>query len=119
MFAAASLTDALEEADRAFTAATHIQVKSSYAARSVLAKQIEAGAHADVFFSADRDGWTIWIARLLPAAPATDLLGNALVLIAPSDRQVQLKIAPGFALRRRARVRTARVRGPDSVPAGL
>src|SRR4029077_12164135 len=53
VFAAASLADALEEVDRAFTAATGVRVAASYAASSVLAKQIEAGAPADVFFSAD------------------------------------------------------------------
>ena len=53
VFAAASLTEALDELDGAFTAKTHIPVKTSYAASSVLAKQIEAGAPADVFFSAD------------------------------------------------------------------
>src|SRR5215475_7638598 len=53
VFAAASLVDALDEVDRKFTVQTHYQVKTSYAASSILAKQIEAGAHADVFFSAD------------------------------------------------------------------
>jgi molybdate transport system substrate-binding protein len=53
VFAAASLSDALEEVDRAFTARTGVRVSASYAASSVLAKQIEAGAPADAFFSAD------------------------------------------------------------------
>jgi molybdate transport system substrate-binding protein len=53
VFAAASLSDALEEVDRAFTARTGVRVGASYAASSVLAKQIEAGAPADAFFSAD------------------------------------------------------------------
>jgi molybdate transport system substrate-binding protein len=52
VFARASLSDALEEADRAFTAVTHIPAKASYGARSMLVKQIEVGAHADLFFSA-------------------------------------------------------------------
>jgi ABC-type molybdate transport system substrate-binding protein len=54
VFAAASLSDALEEVDRAFTARTGVRVNASYAASSLLAKQIEAGAPADVFVSADR-----------------------------------------------------------------
>src|SRR5439155_754891 len=54
VFAAASLSDALEEVDRAFTARTGVRVNASYAASSVLAKQIEAGAPAEVFFSANR-----------------------------------------------------------------
>src|SRR2546430_15810679 len=53
VFAAASLSDALEEVDRAFTARTGARVNASYAASSALAKQIEAGAPADVFLCAD------------------------------------------------------------------
>src|SRR5271169_6865443 len=99
VFAAASLSDALEEVDRAFSAATHIPVRASYAASSLLAKQIEAGAHADAFFSADRE-WMDYLQQrdLLRSDSRRDLLGNALVLIAPADSAVQLKIAPGFAL---------------------
>jgi molybdate transport system substrate-binding protein len=53
VFGAASLTDVLDELGHAFTAQTQVEVKSSLAASSALAKQIEAGAPADVFFSAD------------------------------------------------------------------
>src|SRR5436305_3341079 len=53
VFAAASLSEALEEVGRAFTAATGVRIAASYAASSVLAKQIEAGAPAGAFFSAD------------------------------------------------------------------
>src|SRR5579862_4495488 len=99
VFAAASLTDALGEVDRAFSAETHIGVKTAYAASSVLAKQIEAGAHADAFLSADRE-WMDYLEKraLLRSGTRHDVLGNALVLIAPADSTVQLKIAPGFAL---------------------
>src|ERR1700746_174213 len=55
VFAAASLGDALDEVNRAFSARTGITVKASFAASSVLAKQIEAGAPAEVFFSADHE----------------------------------------------------------------
>jgi molybdenum ABC transporter molybdate-binding protein len=55
VFAAASLSDALEEVDRAFTARTGVRVSASYAASSVLAKQIEAGAPADAFLIAPAD----------------------------------------------------------------
>ena len=120
VFAAASLTDALAEADRVFSAETHIAVKTSYAASSVLAKQIEAGAHADVFLSADRE-WMDYLEKRGLLRPGTrhDVLGNALVLIAPADSAVQLKIAPGFALV--AALGGARLASadPDSVPAGL
>jgi len=120
VFAAASLTEALEAVDGAFSAATHIEVKTSYAASSLLAKQIEAGAHADVFFSADREWMDYLDTRgLLRSSTRADVLGNTLVLIAPLQSPVQLQIAPGFPLLAAldgGRLATA---DPDSVPAGL
>jgi molybdate transport system substrate-binding protein len=120
VFAAASLSDALEEADHAFTAATHVPVRASYAASSVLAKQIEAGAPADVFFSADRE-WMDYLEQrgLLRSGTRRDVLGNALVLIAPATEPVQLKIAPGFALLAALNGGRLASADPDSVPAGL
>jgi molybdate transport system substrate-binding protein len=120
VFAAASLTDALEEVDAAFTAATGIKVRASFAASSVLAKQIEAGAPADVFVSADSE-WMDYLGQhaLIKDGSRRDLLGNALVLIAPSDSTVQLKIARGVDLvgaLHGARLATG---DPDSVPAGI
>jgi len=99
VFAAASLTEALEAVDGAFSAATHIEVKTSYAASSLLAKQIEAGAHADVFFSADRE-WMDYLdtRALLRSSSRADVLGNTLVLVAPLQSPVQLQISPGFPL---------------------
>ena len=109
VFAAASLTEALEEVDRAFSATTHIGVKTSYAASSLLAKQIEAGAHADVFFSADREWMDYLDTRgLLRAATRTDVLGNTLVLIAPLQSPVQLQIGAEFPAARGARRRAPR-----------
>jgi len=120
VFAAASLTDALEEVDRAFTRDTHIGVQSSYAASSVLARQIEAGAHADVFFSADRD-WMDYLDKrgLLRAGTRRDVVGNSLVLVAPADSTVHLAIAPGFALAAALGDGHLAMGDPDSVPAGL
>jgi molybdate transport system substrate-binding protein len=111
VFAAASLADALDELDRAFDAQAHIPVKASYAASSVLAKQIEAGARAEVFFSADQE-WMDYLEQrqLLRAGSRRDLLGNSLVLIA---------IAPGFALRASLGGGRLALADPDSVPAGL
>ncbi len=120
VFAAASLGDVLEEVDRAFTQHTGIAVQASYAASSVLAKQIEAGAPADVFFSADL-AWVDYLEQrsLLKPGSRHDVLGNDLVLIAPSERALPLKIAPGFdlagALGAGGRLALA---DPDSVPAG-
>jgi molybdate transport system substrate-binding protein len=119
VFAAASLTDALEEVNRAFTARTHLEVRASFAASSVLAKQIEAGAPADVFVSADL-GWMDYLQKrgLLSAGSRRDVLGNALVLIAPTDSAVHLAIAPGFDLARALGGGRLATGDPDSVPVG-
>jgi molybdate transport system substrate-binding protein len=121
VFAAASLADSLEEVDQAFsTQHPETVVKASYAASSTLAKQIEAGARAEVFVSADGE-WMDYLAQrgLLRAGTRRDLLGNALVLIAPADSAVQLKIAPGFALAAALGGGRLAMADPDSVPAGL
>jgi molybdate transport system substrate-binding protein len=120
VFAAASLTEALDALDGAFTARAHVAVKASYAASSVLAKQIEAGAPADVFFSADHE-WMDYLEQrqLLRVGTRRDVLGNSLVLIAPADSSVQLKIAPGFALVQALGAGRLACADPDSVPAGL
>lgn len=119
VFAAASLTDALGEVDRAFTTRTHIAVRASFAASSVLAKQIEAGAPADVFFSADL-GWMDYLQKrgLLKAGSRRDVLGNALVLVAPADSPVHLRIAPRFDLAGALGGGRLATGDPDSVPVG-
>ncbi len=93
VFAAASLKTALDEI------AAGQAVKISYAASSALAKQIEAGAPADVFLSADLD-WMDYLDRKKLVKPGTrsTLLGNRIVLIAPSDSKANVKIAPNFDL---------------------
>jgi len=119
VFAAASLTDALGEVGRAFTAATGVAVKPSFAASSVLAKQIEAGAPAGVFLSADTD-WMDYLAKraLLRAGTRRDLLGNALVLIAPAENPVHLTLAPHVDLAAALAGGRLATGDPDSVPAG-
>jgi len=84
VFAAASLKESLDEAAAAYQGATGQSVRVSYAASSALARQIEQGAPADVFLSADRD-WMDYVQQrgLLDAGSRRDLLGNTLVLIAP------------------------------------
>jgi molybdate transport system substrate-binding protein len=120
VFAAASLTEALEGVDRAFSTATHIGVKTSYAASSLLAKQIEAGAHADVFFSADREWMDYLDTRgLLRAATRAEVLGNTLVLIAPLQSPVQLQLTANFPLLAALAGGRLATADPDSVPAGL
>lgn len=99
LFAAASLRNALDEIAAAYRAETGRAVRVSYAASSALARQIEAGAPADLFLSADRD-WMDYLERrgLIRAGTRADLLTNRLVLIAPKDSPVRAAIAPGFPL---------------------
>lgn len=119
IFAAASLTDALNDIGAAFTKETGIEIKPSYAASSALAKQIESGAPAEIFFSADEE-WMDYLDRKQQLAPGTrhDLLANELVLIAPADSTAKVKITNGKALL--AAIGDARVAtgDPDSVPVG-
>ena len=119
VFAAASLADALEEVDRAFTKSTGLRVSASYAASSILAKQIEAGAPADAFFSADLT-WVDYLEKrgVLKPGSRRDVLGNALVLIAPADRALELRITSGFDLAGALGDRRLAIADPDSVPAG-
>ncbi len=119
IFAAASLSDSLEAVVHAFSESTHIPLKTSYASSAVLARQIEAGAPASVFFSADRESLEYLLARgLIEPGTEHDLLGNRLVLIAPADSAVQLQIAPGFAIRAALGSGALALGDPDSVPAG-
>ena len=100
VFAAASLTDAVRDLAADFTRATGIRVQGSYAASSALARQIESGAAADIFLSADLD-WMDYLQQrdLIESASRHNLVGNHLVLIAPAESTLSLKIAPHFALR--------------------
>ncbi|GJD62904.1 molybdate ABC transporter substrate-binding protein [Methylobacterium frigidaeris] len=89
VFAAASLKNALDEAGKAFTAESGIPVRSSYAASSALARQIEQGAPADLFASADLE-WMDYLAARKLIRPETrlNLLANRLVVVAPRSAQV-------------------------------
>jgi molybdate transport system substrate-binding protein len=119
VFGAASLTDVLDELGHAFTAQSQVEVKSSLAASSALAKQIEAGAPADVFFSADLE-WMDYLQQrnLLRPGSRHDVVLNSLVLIAPADSKVSLKIAPGFDLLKALGDGKLATGDPDSVPVG-
>jgi molybdate transport system substrate-binding protein len=89
LFAAASMKNALDDINAAFTAKTDIKVSASYAASSLLAKQIEQGAPADIFVSADTD-WMDYVAanNNINEATRINLLGNSIVLIAPKDSKI-------------------------------
>ncbi len=115
VFDAASLTNAIDDLSKAFTDKTHVPVKSSPAASSALAKQIEAGAPADVFFSADLE-WMDYLDRkkLLKPGSRHDLVGNSLVLIAPADSRVSVKLQKGVDFGA-GKIATG---DPDSVPVG-
>jgi molybdate transport system substrate-binding protein len=100
VFAAASMNNALDDVDAAYTAKTGVKVAASYAASSALAKQIEQGAPADIFVSADTDWMDYAIGKKSINAPTrVDLLGNSIVLIAPKDSGINnVTIGPGFDL---------------------
>jgi molybdate transport system substrate-binding protein len=98
VFAAASLKEALDEAARAFEKASGHVVRISYAASSALARQIEAGAPAQLFISADEEWMDYVESRNLLKGGRVNLLTNALVLIAPAGKVPKLRIEPGFAL---------------------
>jgi molybdate transport system substrate-binding protein len=100
VFAAASMKNALDDIDAAYTAKTGVKVVASYAASSALAKQIEQGAPADVFVSADTDWMDYAISKKNINEPTrVNLLGNSIVLIAPMDSKIgDVTIGQGFDL---------------------
>ena len=119
VFGAASLTNALEALGPLYTEATGQPVKFSFAASSALARQLEAGAGADVFLSADIEWMDYVQARgLIDRATRRNLLGNHLVLIAPKDSRVKLEIAPGFPIGEALKGGRLATGDPDYVPVG-
>lgn len=119
VFAAASLTNVLGDLSKAYETAHGVPVKLSFAASSVLARQIEAGGKADVFISADQEWMDYLQSRgLLDIPSRRDLVRNRLVLIAPADSSIDLKIAPGFKLAETLGRRRLATGDPDTVPVG-
>jgi molybdate transport system substrate-binding protein len=119
VFAAASLQTALNAAAAEWRRESGANVKFSYASSAALARQIEQGAPADIFASADLD-WMEWAQarNLIRAGTRRILLGNELVLIEPADQMTTLAIAPGFALRDALGGSRLAMGDPGSVPAG-
>ena len=117
--AASSLTETLQELGKRYEQEHAQRIKLVFAASSTLARQIESGAPADVFISADND-WMDYLAtrQLIQPASRRELLGNELVLVAPSDSTVQLKIADNFPLSAALGKSRLSVGDPASVPAG-
>ncbi len=119
VFAAASLKNALDEVDAAYARAPGgVPVTASYAASSTLARQIEQGAPADVFVSADGD-WMDYVAErgLIRTGTRANLLTNTLALIAPRDSAVKLRMGRGVAIAAALGSGRLAMAGPD-VPAG-
>src|SRR5215468_5619289 len=119
VFAAASLKNALDDVAKAYEAKTGDKVVTSYAASSALAKQIESGAPADIFLSADLD-WMDYLQQhnLIKPPTRNNLLGNRLVVVAPADSDLRLDIKPGFDLAGALKGGHLAMADPDSVPAG-
>jgi len=117
VFAAASMKNALDEVMAGFKAATGQEVQASYAASSALAKQIEQGAPADLFLSADLD-WMDYLQQrgLIRETSRVSLLGNRLVLVAAKDAKIEpIALEAGTDLGQGGRLAVGET---ASVPAG-
>lgn len=119
VFAAASLTNALEEIATQWQRAGHPRPVLAFGASSTLAKQVEAGAPADLFASADRK-WMDYLSSRgrIDRASRSDLLGNTLVLIAPKARHFTATMKPGFRIADAFKGRLC-MGEPEVVPAGI
>lgn len=119
IFAAASLKNALDNAASAYEKSTGNKVVISFAGSSALAKQIEQGAPADIFISADL-AWMDYVekAKLIKDDTRFNLLGNRLVLIAPKSSTVSLKIAKDFPLAKTLGDNHIAMANVKAVPAG-
>ncbi|PVE53285.1 molybdate ABC transporter substrate-binding protein [Rhizobium rhizogenes] len=119
VFAAASMKNALDAANAEFAKESGDEVVVSYAASSALAKQVEAGAPADVFVSADL-AWMDYLAGkgLIREDTRSNLLGNRLVLVAPAASAKPVEIKPGFDLSALVGDGKLAMGAVDSVPAG-
>ena len=121
VFAAASLTNAMQDIAQAYKKERHVEVVSSFASSSTLARQIEAGAPADLFISADQK-WMDYAVdkKSIDTATRTTLLGNNLVVVAPkaSDRgDITINAKTDWvSLLQGGRLA---VGDPDHVPAGI
>lgn len=119
VLAAASLQESLTAAADAWAARGHDKPVLSFAGSSALARQIEAGAPADLFISADEE-WMDAIAAkgLIKPGTRASFLGNRLVLIAPAAHPLKLTVRPGFPLAAALGQGRLAMADPDAVPAG-
>lgn len=119
VFAAASLKNALDAVGASWKADTSKELTLTYAASNALAKQIEAGAPADVFVSADLT-WMKYLSEksLIAKNSEVQLLGNEIVLVAAKDSKIDLKIEKDFKLAEAIGSSKLAMGNVDSVPAG-
>ena len=120
IFAAASLKDALDEQVKRFMSTNKdVQIRVSYAGSNALAKQIESGAPAQLFISAD-EAWMDYVAKknLIVNSTRRDMVKNELVIIAPVASTVKLDVAPGFPIAAALGNGRLSLANPDAVPAG-
>lgn len=119
IFAAASLTEALSGVGKAYADAGHEPPVFSFAASSALARQIENGAPAALFVSADEE-WMDYLAtrKLIAPSSRVSVLGNSLVLVVPKGERMAGAIGPGFDLAGALKGRKLALADPTGVPAG-
>jgi molybdate transport system substrate-binding protein len=117
VFAAASLTDSLKQIGADYEKQTGQKVVFNFEASSMLARQIEEGAPADIFFSADETQMDRLAARdLIDPSTRHDRLGNTLVVVVPADSTLQVNSASDLA---NASVKQIALADPKAVPAGV
>jgi molybdate transport system substrate-binding protein len=119
VFAASSLKNALDAVSASWKADTAKETTLTYAASNALAKQIEAGAPADIFVSADLT-WMKYLTdkNLISKGSDIQLLGNEIILVAPKDSKIELKIENGFKLADAVGTGKLAMANVESVPAG-
>lgn len=120
VLAAASLQESMNAAADAWAAKGHPRPRISFTGSSALARQIEAGAPADLFISAD-ETWMDEVQKkgLLRTGTRVSFLGNTLVLIAPRANPIRLKIVPGMPLAKALGADRLAIADPAAVPAGI
>jgi len=117
VFAAASLTDSLRQIAAVYERASGDKIVFNFGASSTLARQIEAGAPADLFFSADEAQMNILAKQgLVDPATRQDRLGNSLVVVVPNDSSLRITSANDLA---NANVKQIALADPRAVPAGV
>lgn len=119
VFAAASLRDAAGAAFEAFRERTGVGVRPAFASSGTLARQLERGAPADAYLSANRR-WMDYLEGQDAIVPSTRvaIASNRLVLIARRDQDLRLRIEPGFPLRAALGSGRLALGNPEHVPAG-